>query len=83
MNAQLKQAYATLLPTADILTALTLNLPAYAATLFTDNIATDPLDAFGLPLAAGTGLMTLAAGIEFMVLQETASSISSTLQDLF
>ncbi|QZA07708.1 PE-PPE domain-containing protein [Mycolicibacter heraklionensis] len=83
LSSAFSQAYATLLPTADILTALTLNLPAYAATLFTDNIATDPLDAFGLPLAASTGLMTLAAGIEFMVLQETASSISSTLQDLF
>lgn len=83
LTSAFSQAYSTLLPTADILTALTAQLPTYAASLFAENIASSPLDAFGLPLAAGTGLFTLAAGIEFMVLQETASSISSTLQDLF
>lgn len=83
LTSAFSQAYAVLLPTADILTALAAQLPTYAASLFVDNIASDPLDAFGLPLAAGTGLLTLAAGIEFMVLQETASSISATLQDLF
>lgn len=83
LTSAFSQAYSTMLPTADIITALTANLPAYDATLFADNIASNPLDAFGLPLAANTGLMTLALGIEYMVLQETASSISSTLGDLF
>ncbi|MEB3063177.1 PE-PPE domain-containing protein [[Mycobacterium] zoologicum] len=83
LTSAFSQAYSVLLPTADIGTALTFNLPAYDATLFADNIASNPLDAFGLPLAADTGLMTLALGIEYMVLQETASSISSTLGDLF
>lgn len=83
LTSAFSQAYAALLPTADILTAMTFQLPTYAASLFVDNIGSDPLDAFGLPLAASTGLVTLAAGIEFMVLQETASSISATLQDLF
>src|SRR5690625_3407734 len=83
LTSAFSQAYAALLPTADIVTAMTAQLPTYAASLFVDNIGSDPLDAFGLPFAAGTGLVTLAAGIEFMVLQETASSISATLQDLF
>lgn len=82
LTSAFSQAYSVLLPTADIGTALTFNLPAYAASLFADNLS-NPLDAFGLPLAATTGLTTLAAGIEFMVLQETAASISATLGDLF
>jgi len=83
LSSAVSQGYATLLPTADIITSLLLNMPAYDISLFTENLFSNPLDAIGLPLAADTGLLTLAAGIEFMVLQETASSISTTLQDLF
>ena len=83
LSSAFSQAYATALPTADILTSLLVNMPAYDVSLFTDNLFSNPIDAIGLPLAADTGLITLAVGIEFMVLQETASSISATLQDLF
>ncbi len=76
------QAYSILLPTADIATALTVTLPTYDIALFMDNLA-DPLNAIGLPVAANTGLITLAAGIEFMVIEETMQSIMKDLSGLF
>ncbi len=77
-------AYGTLLPTADIINALVTSVPAYDATLFTDNLATgDLVDAFGLPVAANNALDTLAAGFEFEVLQSAASAIQATLSGLF
>jgi hypothetical protein len=70
--------------TADILNALSTSVPAYDATLFSDNLATgDLLDAFGLPVAANTALDTLAAGFELEVLQDAASTIQATLSGLF
>ena len=83
LTSAFSQGYATLLPQADILTSLLVNMPAYDISLFTQNLFSNPIDAIGLPLAADTGLLTLAAGIDLMVLQETASSIASTLQGLF
>lgn len=83
LTSALSQAYATLLPQADILTSLLVNMPAYDFSLFTQNLFSDPLQAIFGPLAADTGLVTLAAGIDVMVLQETASSIAATLQGLF
>lgn len=82
LTAAVAQAYSVLLPTADIITALAVQLPTYDATLFFDNLA-NPLDAIGLPLAADTGLLTLAAGIEFMVIEQTAQTIMSDLSGLF
>jgi hypothetical protein len=81
-TAAFSKAYSILLPTADIITALTQQLPVYDASLFADNILTNPLDAFGLPIAANTGLLTLAAGIEFMVIEESVRSIMSDLSGL-
>lgn len=83
LTAAFSQAYATLLPTADILTSLLANMPAYDISLFTENLFSNPIDAIGLPLAADTGLLTLAAGIEFMVMQQTVASISSDLAGIF
>jgi hypothetical protein len=71
-------AYATLLPTADILNALTTSLPAYDLNLFTDNLQTgDLLDAFGLPVAANTALYTLAAGFEVQIITNAISDITA------
>jgi hypothetical protein len=73
-------AYATLLPTTDILNALTTTLPAYDLSLFTDNLQNgDLLDAFGLPIAANTALYTLAAGFEVQILSNAATEISAAL----
>ncbi|MBS9533720.1 PE-PPE domain-containing protein [Mycobacterium sp. M1] len=82
LTAAFSQAYSTTLPFADIATALGVSMPAYDATLFADHLS-DPLSALGLPLAADTGLITLAAGIGVMVLQQTASAISADLSGLF
>ncbi len=77
-------AYATLLPTADILNALTTSLPAYDFSLFSANIASgDYADAFGLPLAADTALFTLAGGFELEVLQSAATQITDAFSGLF
>ena len=66
--------YAVLLPTADILNAAVTVIPAYDATLFVNGITQaaggDPMgliNAVGYPLAATTGLLTLAGGIEGLV----------------
>jgi hypothetical protein len=77
-------AYSTLLPTEDILNALTTSLPAYDLSLFTDNIASgNYADAFGLPIAANTALDTLAAGFEYSVIESAISAIQADFAGLF
>jgi hypothetical protein len=77
-------AYSTLLPTADIINALVTSMPAYDLSLFSANIATGDLaDAFGLPLAADTALLTLAGGFEVEVLQNAATEITNAFSGLF
>lgn len=76
-------AYATLLPTADIATAVLVSLPSYDANLFLDGIIQaangQPMaglsNAFGNPIAANVGLLPLVAGLEVTVLAEAADSI--------
>ncbi|MEB3031598.1 PE-PPE domain-containing protein [[Mycobacterium] nativiensis] len=76
--------YSTLLPTADILNALFTTLPAYTATLFAQELASgDLLNAIGLPLAASTGLVTMAAGFELEVMMNAFSSIQQDFAGLF
>jgi hypothetical protein len=77
-------AYSTLLPTADIINALVTSMPAYDLSLFSANIATGDLsDAFGLPIAADTALITLAGGFELEVLESAASQIQAAFAGLF
>jgi len=77
-------AYSTLLPTADIINALVTSAPAYDLSLFSANIATGDLaDAVGLPFAADTALLTLAAGFEVEVIQNAASEITAAFSGLF
>ncbi len=76
-------AYATLLPTADVITALATSVPSYDAYLFTNGIQQalggDVLGglqyAFGAPIAADTALLTLFGGFELRVFEHAASSI--------
>jgi PE-PPE domain-containing protein len=77
-------AYSTLLPTADIINSLVTSLPAYDVSLFTDNLSNlDLVDALGLPLAADTAIVTLAAGFEVSVLSDAASQIAADFSGLF
>jgi hypothetical protein len=78
LTAAFSHAYSILLPAADIATALGVTLPTYDASLFADNLD-NPLDAIGLPIAANTGALTLAAGIGLIVIEQTAQSISDDL----
>ncbi|MGH3561369.1 MAG: PE-PPE domain-containing protein, partial [Mycobacterium sp.] len=80
ISAAAADAYAVLLPTADIINALTTSLPAYELSLFLDNIqAGDLADAIGLPAAANTGLSTIGLGFETLVLIEAVQNIESAL----
>jgi hypothetical protein len=83
ISSAASSAYATLLPTTDILNALVTSLPTYDATLFADNLQSgDVLDAFCLPLAADTALFTLAAGFELQIVTNAASDINDAFSDL-
>jgi hypothetical protein len=76
-------AYATLLPTADIGTAVLVTIPSYDVNLFLNGIGEafggNPIqglmDAFGNPIAANVGLTTLAAGFEFITLENALDTI--------
>jgi len=75
-------AYATLLPTADIATAITVSLPSYDFNLFINGITQavngDPVglvNAFGDPIAADVGLTTLAGGFEAISIENALETI--------
>jgi hypothetical protein len=78
------QAYAILLPTADIAGALVFSVPAYDAGLFLTGIqqalAGDVTGglvyAFGAPLAADTGLAALAGGLELSVIMNAVAALA-------
>jgi PE-PPE domain len=77
-------AYTTLLPLADIVNSLVTSLPAYDLSLFTDNLSNgDLLDALGLPIAANTGIDTLAAGFTLAVVDHAVTQISADFSGLF
>jgi hypothetical protein len=75
LSADLQTAGSTLLPTEDILNSLLTSLPAYDATLFADNIASNPIDAIGLPIAADLGVGIYLANYEADVLATAAETI--------
>ncbi|OBA71486.1 hypothetical protein A5641_01950 [Mycobacterium sp. 1554424.7] len=76
-------AYSTLLPTADIATAILVSLPSYDVNLFLNGVTQmvdgQPLvglvNAIGYPIAADVGLLPLLGGLEAAVLGEAAYSI--------
>jgi hypothetical protein len=75
-------AYSVLLPTADIVNAALIPIPAYDATFFLNGIAQaaggDPvglINAIGYPIAATTGLLTVLGGIEGLVLITAVGNI--------
>ncbi|OBK47665.1 PE-PPE domain-containing protein [Mycobacterium sp. 1081908.1] len=76
-------AYSTLLPTADIGTAVLVSLPSYDLNLFLNGVTQmvngQPLaglvNAVGYPIAADVGLLPMLGGLEVAVLGEAAYSI--------
>ena len=74
--------YATLLPTADIATAVAISLPSYDFDLFINGIIQavngDPvglINAIGNPIAADVGLLTLTGGFELILFVNLANTI--------
>jgi hypothetical protein len=75
--------YSALLPTADLINSLVTTIPAYDASIFTDNLAAgNVLDALGLPIAADTGLVSMGALLEISVVADAASTALSDLTSL-
>jgi PE-PPE domain len=74
ISTDLQTAYSTLLPTADILNALLTSLPAYDASLFSDNLS-DPGNAIGLPIAADLGIGIYLGNYEADVLATADETI--------
>ncbi len=76
--------YSALLPTADLINSLVTTIPAYDASIFTENLdAGNVLDAVGLPIAADTGLVSMGALLEISVVADAASTALSDLASLF
>ncbi|OBK22166.1 hypothetical protein A5634_08340 [Mycobacterium asiaticum] len=83
-------AYATVLPTTDIVNAAVTAIPAYNIDLFGRGLLQafngDPvgglINAFGKPIAADIGLAVLMAGFEVRVFQHAASDIADELRAL-
>jgi hypothetical protein len=83
LTTDFSTAYGTLLPTADVATALVVTLPSYDVNLFLNGIIEavngNPvqglMDAFGDPIAASVGLTTLAGGFEFLTIQKALTTI--------
>ena len=79
-TAVIANGYATLLPTADIANAVLTTLPLYDVNLFLDGIKQHSLlNAVGLPVAADTGLLTLAASFEVIVILNQAAAIGGDI----
>lgn len=78
ISDDLQAVYSTLLPTADILNALTTSLPAYDLALFEDNLS-DPIDAIGLPIAADLGIGIYLANYEADVIVTAAETVLGSL----
>ena len=78
LSGGLSDAYSVLLPTADIANALLISMPSYDTNLFLNGVQQaingDPVGglvyAFGAPIAADTGIVTLAGGIELITIIE-------------
>lgn len=75
--------YAALLPTADVINAIVMMLPAYDVTLFLDGIQqaiggspiAGLINSIGRPLAADVGLVTTAGLIEVLVLLQAIAGV--------
>jgi hypothetical protein len=82
VSSALSDGYAVLLPTADIANAALISIPSYDINLFLDGIEQaadgDPvglINAVGYPLAADAGLLTVAGGVEGLVLVSGAVGV--------
>lgn len=72
-----------LLPTADIANALLTTLPGHLAQVFGAELADgDLLGAVGLPVAAATGLASIAGGFELISIENAIGQIGADFSAL-
>jgi len=84
LTTDISTAYSVLLPTADIGTALLVSMPSYDVNLFLNGIqqavSGQPLqgliNAFGDPIAADVGLVTIAGGVEFFTVENAFQTVA-------
>lgn len=75
--------YAVLLPAADTALALATALPVYNAQLFAGQLAQGNLiNAIGYPIAADVGLVTVATGVQLLVMERALASNIADIQAL-
>jgi PE-PPE domain/PE family len=67
ISSSASSVYSVLLPTADIINAAAISIPAYDVSLFLNNLS-NPVDAVGLPIAANTALYSMLLNEEIEVL---------------
>jgi hypothetical protein len=90
LTSAISTAYATLLPTADIVTGGLITLPSYDLNLFLGGILQavngDPVqglvNAIGYPIAADTALVMLGGLVEGFVTLNAATSIAGDFTSL-
>jgi hypothetical protein len=83
LSAAASDAYATLLPTADVANALLTSLPAYDLTLFAAGLQSgNLLAAIGQPIATDTYLIPLAGAFELFATISQAQTVVSDLTSL-
>ena len=90
VSAVASDAYATLLPTADIVNSLLTSVPAYDFDLFLSGIqhaingdlVGGLVYAFGAPLAADTALLTLFGGFELRVIEHALQQIIDDIKGM-
>lgn len=84
LTGAFSQAYATLLPTADVATGVLVTIPNYDLQWFMDGLeAGNLLEAIGQPLANDVYLYTLAGGFETFAMISAFQTIGGELQGLF
>lgn len=84
LSAALSDIFATLLPLADITTAVGNTLASYDVNIILDQLANgNLLDAIGLPLVANTGLVAVAQLFEIAVVGEAALFVGMDLLSPF
>ncbi|WP_343601038.1 PE-PPE domain-containing protein [Mycobacterium sp.] len=83
LTAAVSTAYATVLPTADVVTTVLTAVPTYDFTLFAQGIdAGNLVEAIGQPIATDTYLLQLAAGFELFTIINQATTIGGDLSGL-
>jgi hypothetical protein len=83
LTGAVSSAYATLLPTADVITAVLVTLPTYDLNLVAEGLQSgNLLEAIGQPIASDTYLLQLAAGFEIFSVIDQVTTVIGDLSSI-